>query len=163
MEKVWFRRLEKKDYDNVYDLIEKASGHPFFSFDTTYFDKDTYFHLINQMEIRKLYIQYGIFYKDQLIGIVSLHDIDSDKSSGEYSIYLKQDYHHKGFAHKATTFILTEAFQRIGLHHVYLRVDSNNEMAIRFYERFGFVPSDLCEHKSTQGYKCYEISEDRLI
>ena len=162
MEKAYIRRLEKNDYDDVCNLIENDDKPSFFSFDATYYTKDIFFHLINQMEIAKRSMQYGIFHKDQLVGVVSLHDIDAKEKSGEYSIYLKPDYQHKGFASQATTFILTEAFERMKLHHVYLRVDLNNETAIRFYERFGFVPCKSQGNKAEHGFLCYEMTEDRL-
>jgi len=161
MSKIYIRRLEKKDYGLVHALAESTNDHPFFPLEPSRFEKDAYFFLINRMNTVKKEIHGGVFDCNALIGIVSLHDIDSEKRSGEYSIYLKPAYHHRGVAAEATTFILKEAFETFSLGLVYLRVDSGNEAAIRFYERFGFerTASDV---DGADDFLWYRITADKL-
>jgi len=75
---------------------------------------------------------------DEYLGTISLKDIDLENMTAEYAITTRMKAHGKGVAYKATGLILEKAFNEIGLHKVYLNVFSNNEPAIRLYEKAGF-------------------------
>ena len=75
---------------------------------------------------------------DEYLGTISLKDINLENMTAEYAITTRAKAQGKGIAFKATGLILTKAFEEIGLHRVYLNVFSDNEKAIRLYERAGF-------------------------
>ena len=75
---------------------------------------------------------------DEYLGTISLKDIDLENRTAEYAITTRLKAHGKGIAFYATGLILTKAFEDIGLHRVYLSVFSDNEAAIKLYERAGF-------------------------
>ncbi len=92
---------------------------------------------------------------DEYLGTVSLKDINWDNMTAEYAITTREKVHGKGVAFKATGLILRKAFKEYGLHRVYLNVFSDNEAAIRLYERAGFrYEGEFREHiKMGEEYK----------
>lgn len=104
---------------------------------------------------------------DEYLGTISLKDIDLDNGTAEYAITTRKKAHGKGIAFKATGLILTKAFEEVGLHRVYLNVFSNNEAAIRLYERAGFkFEGEFREHLKIDGkymnWKWYGILDDEF-
>lgn len=77
--------------------------------------------------------------KDEYLGTVSLKDINLTHRNAEYAISLRQKARGKGIAVWATREILRIAFEKLGLERVYLNVFSDNERAVRFYEKTGFI------------------------
>ena len=77
---------------------------------------------------------------DEYLGTVSLKNIDLENGNAEFAIVTRKEAHGKGIGHEATILLLKKAFNEIGLQRVYLNVFSNNDAAIRLYERCGFRP-----------------------
>lgn len=75
---------------------------------------------------------------DEYLGTVSLKNIDTGNKTAEFAIILRKKAQGRGIAYNATKLILKKAFEDIGLRRVYLAVYSNNEAAIRLYEKSGF-------------------------
>ncbi len=75
---------------------------------------------------------------DEYLGTISLKEIDLENRNAEYAITTRRKVHGKGIARIATGLILKKAFEEYGLHRVFLNVLSDNEPAIRFYEKCGF-------------------------
>lgn len=71
-------------------------------------------------------------------GTISLKNIDHSKGDAEYAIALHPDAIGTGAAYDASKEMMQTAFQELGLKSVYLNVMSENQRAIRFYEKFGF-------------------------
>lgn len=75
---------------------------------------------------------------DEYLGTISLKNIDLINRNAEYAVVIRKVAQGKGVACKATILVLNKAFEELGLHRVFLSVLSNNEAAIRLYERCGF-------------------------
>lgn len=73
------------------------------------------------------------------LGTISLKSVDLVSSNAEYAINLRKCAQGKGIAAWATKEILRIAFEEFGFHRVYLNVLSDNQKAIRLYEKCGFV------------------------
>ena len=76
--------------------------------------------------------------KDEYLGTVSLKSIDLDNMTAEYAIAVRKKARGRGVATAATFDVLKKAFSDYGLNRVYLNVFSDNEPAIKLYERCGF-------------------------
>ena len=77
--------------------------------------------------------------EDEYLGTISLKGMDLKNKTAEYAISTRMCAHGKGIAKKATGLVLKKAFEDYALHRVYLNVLSDNEAAVRLYERCGFV------------------------
>lgn len=76
---------------------------------------------------------------DVLIGFVALHSIEWNNRAGLLSIGIGEaEYRGKGYGSDALRLIVRYAFDELNLERVGLDVISNNEAAIRAYERAGF-------------------------
>ena len=76
----------------------------------------------------------------QLIGIVSLTQIDHLNQCAEFSIMIgEKTYWGKGFGRQATEMCLKHAFEELNLYRVYLSVRADNETALALYLKSGFV------------------------
>ncbi|MEG1011498.1 MAG: GNAT family protein, partial [Ruthenibacterium sp.] len=74
------------------------------------------------------------------IGSVYLRDIDSENHKAELGVFIGDNTARgKGYGTLAIEKLLEYAFTNLKLHKVFLRVFKKNEIAIRSYEKTGFV------------------------
>jgi UDP-4-amino-4,6-dideoxy-N-acetyl-beta-L-altrosamine N-acetyltransferase len=77
---------------------------------------------------------------DKPLGSVYVRDIDTMHKKGEYGIFIGEDTARgKGIGTAAARLMIRYSFDTLGLHKIYLRVFADNEVAIRSYEKAGFV------------------------
>ena len=99
----------------------------------------TWFETIQQ---RNDVVLFGIrlLKDDKLIGSCQLHSINWIHRSAELQIRLGDPAERgHGYGTEATRLLLDFAFKDLNLHRVYLYVFSTNTIAIRLYEKVGFV------------------------
>ncbi len=88
----------------------------------------------------KSQVVYAIRLKADLVGIVSLHQIQQYQRKSLFGIYLGDSVHHsKGVGFVATCLILDFAFNGLDFRKVSLEVVESNQSAINLYERIGFM------------------------
>lgn len=80
---------------------------------------------------------------DEYLGTISLKNISNKNKNAEYAIVTRKKAQGTGVAKVATKEIRRYAFEELGLHKVYLNVLQENERAIRFYEKCGFVKEGI--------------------
>lgn len=114
------RRMSDYTIDDVLAFIKKAAFP-----DVVSTGADLHFAIADQAD-------------DRYLGTVSLKNIDTENKNAEFAIVTRKAAHGKGIGHEATILALKKAFNELGLQRVYLNVFSNNEPAIRLYERCGF-------------------------
>lgn len=87
----------------------------------------------------------------QQVGSVFLKAIASDKSDGEFGIFLGEAGRGRGFAKEATMLLLEHAFETLGLMKVHLAVYSDNIAGIKAYKNAGFIEMPELEAEGTDG------------
>ena len=136
------RELERKDlseinkWRNDFDLVA-CLGAPFRFINEEVDEKwyDAY------MSNRNGNIRCAIVFEDndRILGLVSLIDIDYIRRSAIFNIMVgRNENYGKGIGTYATKEMLRHAFYNMNLHRIELTVLSNNERAIRLYEKVGF-------------------------
>ncbi len=105
---------------------------------------------------------------NQYLGTVSLKNLDFENGNAEYAIIIRKNVQGLGIAHSATELILKKAFLEIGLNRVYLSVYSNNDSAIKLYERCGFVyegefREHFCIGGERVGWKWYGLLKEEYL
>lgn len=83
---------------------------------------------------------------DEYLGTISLKNIDLNSRHAEYAISTRKKAHGKGIAKCATGLLLKKAFNEYDLNRVYLSVLADNSVAIRFYEKCGFIPEGVARN-----------------
>jgi RimJ/RimL family protein N-acetyltransferase len=77
--------------------------------------------------------------EEDLIGFVSLHDIEWNNQNGELSVGIWDPaYQDRGYGSEALQLILNYAFYEINLFRVGLTVIASNARAIHVYQKHGF-------------------------
>jgi RimJ/RimL family protein N-acetyltransferase len=104
------------------------------------YEKETEFYQTTVMGRNNLVLAIVDKEGDQHIGNIGIHEIDWVKSIGGYGIIMgRKDYWGKGYAEEATRLILDYAFCRLGIRKIRLVVHEKNEVAIKLYQKVGFV------------------------
>lgn len=104
---------------------------------------------------------------DEYLGTISLKNVDLTSKNAEFAISLRKKAQGKGIGTKAIHKILNLAFHNFGLQRVYLNVLSENERAIRLYEKCGFVyegefRNHLCLRGEYKSLKWYSILQEEF-
>lgn len=74
------------------------------------------------------------------VGSTYLRDIDKHNKKAEFGIFIgEEDARGRGIGTVSTKLILEYGFKKLGLHKIFLRVFSNNNSAIKSYEKAGFI------------------------
>lgn len=105
------------------------------------FTVESHCHWIETMVNTGKAVQFMICEKDGMrpVGSVYFRDIDREKKEAEYGIFLgEDDALGKGYGTEAGVLAVEHAFSRMGLERLILRVFTDNEAAVRSYQRAGF-------------------------
>lgn len=73
-----------------------------------------------------------------LVGMTFLKNISFIHRSAEFAILIDENQSGRGYGTAACLETLSFAFRKLGLHRVYLKVRSDNEAAVKLYQRCGF-------------------------
>ena len=85
-------------------------------------------------------------------GSVSLTWIDSEHRQGEIGFILDPAQHGNGYATEAARGLLRVAFEELGLHRIYGRLDARNTASARVLERLGMRrEAHLVENEYVKG------------
>jgi len=76
---------------------------------------------------------------DQLIGSISIHNIDHLNRNAFLGIFIGDEEHRgKGYGAEAVRLLLEYSFKSLNLHNIMLTVHADNFAAIACYKKFGF-------------------------
>lgn len=137
------RRLEEKDAEGMLEWKRDPEMQKGFRFNGNEKDMDSVLGFIRQANVQLIHgkdIHFAIVNeKDEYLGTISLKNISLTDRKAEYAISLRRRAQGQGVATEATNEVLKLAFESYKLERVYLNVLSDNDRAIRLYERIGFV------------------------
>lgn len=143
MKRIRLRALSSSDmektleWNNQEDISNLYSGHPFpvnIEMEKKWYEKI----LCSNFPLTVFGIEF--IETKTLIGITVLKNINMIHRNAEFAIYIgDNEFTGKGLSKDATLETLNFAFNKIGLHRVYLKVLSENTKAISLYEKTGFL------------------------
>lgn len=82
---------------------------------------------------------FGIYLKEKLIGVISLHKIDLGNKSAEIGYWLDKKHNGKGIITKSCKVLINHAFDEMKLNSVRILCASENKRSRAIPEKFGFV------------------------
>lgn len=81
----------------------------------------------------------GIFYNDELVGVISFNTIDSLNRCAEIGYWLGQSYQGKGIITRATKALIDYGFSTYQLNRIEIQCASKNKKSQSIPERLGFT------------------------
>ena len=147
MSKITLRALTEADMEltlrwhNSDDIKLNYAGHPFpvnREMEKKWYDRILYENIPVTV--------FGIEITDskELVGLVMLKGISLINRSAEFSIYIGDEKNRgKGYAAEATREAIRFAFDKIGLHRLWLCVMAENAAAVKLYESAGFIKEGI--------------------
>lgn len=142
---VYLRKITVEDTEQVLSWRNSTQVKAYFIFQDEITTEDHLNWLKSKVDTGKV-DQFIIVEKAsaQPIGSVYLQDIDYCHKKAEYGIFIgEQNLQGKGYGTIVAKLMIDYAFDKLGLHRVYLRVLESNERAIRSYEKAGFKKEAL--------------------
>ena len=106
-------------------------------------DRDAASKLISQIHAdwkRRLILKWGIARRldDQLIGSLTLFNLDFNHRRAEIGYALGREHWRQGYMNEALMALLKYAFEDLNLHRIEADVDPRNGASIRTLEKLGF-------------------------
>lgn len=97
----------------------------------------------------------GITETGKEIGSVYFRDIDREKKTAEFGIFIGEERNgRKGYGSEALALAIKYAAEQMHMRKIFLRVLANNEKAIRIYEKNGFCvikEEEICLPEGKKG------------
>lgn len=147
------RSLEPKDAELMLEWMKDEEINQYFRFQSDAVTPESINDFITSSSSCKSNKHYAIVDdNDVYLGTISLKNIDMNNFNAEYAIALRKAAIGKGVAREATIEILNNAFEYFKLNKIYLNVIADNERAIKFYEKMGFIlEGEFMEHLYIKG------------
>lgn len=137
------RRLQREDCEGMLEWMHDIETAEYFRADMLNKTEADILEFIEQSDLVLTdgkSIHYAIAGdKNEYLGTISLKKINLRDRNAEYAISLRKMMRGKGVGYIATKEILRLAFDEFDLEKVYLNVLTDNERAIRLYEKCGFA------------------------
>lgn len=146
------RPLEKKDAEGILEWMKNPDINCYYRFNPEEVTKESVIKFIeNSMTEENKHFAI-VNELDEYLGTISLKNIDLTNKSSEYSIGLRESAIGTGAAAFASKELFRIAFKELELNKVYLNVLSDNQRAIRFYNKIGFeFEGEFKEHFNIRG------------
>jgi diamine N-acetyltransferase len=134
------RRLQEKDAPYMFEWMKDCRVNRYFRFVPDDITMKSVIEFISYSNEKSNSYNFAITDDEDIyLGTVSLKNVDMVSKNGEYAIALRICAQGKGAGKFATQSILSFAFNELQLERVYLNVLSDNEHAIAFYKKCGFI------------------------
>lgn len=141
MSNVYLRLMTEEDTDLIVSWRNKEIVRKNFIFQEL-FTKEIHEEWISTMINTGKVVQMIICEKslDKPIGTTYLRDIDVRHNKAEFGIFIGEESAlGKGYGTEAAKLMVDYGFRKLNLHRIFLRVFAENLVAIRSYEKVGFV------------------------
>lgn len=137
------RMLKANEAEHLFSIIEQSRTSlrkwlPWV--DDTKTSKDSLNFILHSFELyaNRHGLNAGIFYHDELIGMVSLNQFDWTNRIGYIGYWLSEDFQGKGIMTHAVQALIDEAFNHFELNKVEIRAAIRNEKSRAIPERLNF-------------------------
>jgi ribosomal-protein-serine acetyltransferase len=87
--------------------------------------------------------EYGIYADEELVGNVSLYNVNKSHGRAGIGYWVSQDYEGQGIVHRAVDLLIENAFMNLGLHKLTISCAVNNEHSAQLAKKLGFVEEGL--------------------
>lgn len=143
-EKTKLKMLDLRDSEQVFDLTIRSKDTlkewlPFIDFTKTVSDTENFIKSTMKQFSENNGIQAGIWYEDNLAGVIGFHKIDWNNKSTSIGYWLGDAYVGHGLMTKSVKAFVDYALIDLGLNRVEIRAAVENKKSRAIPERLGFT------------------------
>ena len=143
MGKVTLKDFSSIELDSTFDWFKDAELKKYFLFRRE-LTKESHLNWFNSYKDDSTQKIFAIYHDNYHCGNCGLKNIDNINLKAELWIYLgDKEQRGKGISKAATKKLLAYCFEEISLHKVYLHVAAFNTIAIKLYEKLGFIEEGI--------------------
>lgn len=106
---------------------------------------------IREAAHRRLFCFVIITEQQEIIGNVTLKNLDWSVPKGELSYFIDQDHLRKGFTSTAVAWVVKHAFEKLSLEKLYVKIAPDNTASQKTVLRNGFVKEGLLRREYRTG------------
>lgn len=161
---IGLRKLTNKDALGMLEWLNDKDISRHFSFNVRKHSIEDVYAFIQKSSIDEHNLHLAIVDENDIyLGTISLKNIDYANKHAEYAIVVRKTGHGKGIGYQASQLLIQMAKQELNLHKIYLNVLVTNLVAIRFYERIGFVQRGIFKEHLYLGEQFKDLFYYELI
>jgi ribosomal-protein-serine acetyltransferase len=134
----------EEDTEAVFNLVEKNRDHlkPWLPWvDGTLTPEDSKKYIVGELENfkNKKTADFGIFYKEKLIGSMGFNKIDLINEKAEIGYWIDSDYEGKGIITKCVTAIINYGFNELNLNRIEIKCSALNKRSAAIPKKLSFT------------------------
>ncbi len=162
MESHSIRPLNRKEYKALFQLIDQNRDHLRRYFPITLSNANTlrdtkrYVKSLLEKLARKELFPLGVYYQEQLIGMVYIKNIDWRVPKCELGYFISQAQEGKGLMTKTLELATSYCFEELKIMKIFLRISPDNLASLAVARKSGFEKEGLLK-------KEFRIETDELI
>lgn len=134
----YFRPVEPADERRLYALANEAATRPYFkrAWPITETNERRYIEQSSTDHTKQVFAIANT--KNELVGVMSLHDIDQQSRKAETGAMLSAGVRNRGLGQQAKMVLLYHAFMVLNLRHITSRVIAFNERSYAYSQKCGY-------------------------
>ena len=135
--------LEERHAQELYDLVDANRSHlrawlPWVDYERSVQDSKAFIKSALGQFASNEGFQLGIWYREQLAGVIGYHPINWSNRNVEIGYWLAQAFEGKGLMTRACRTLVTYAFDELGLNKVVIACATGNRRSCAIPQRLGF-------------------------
>lgn len=135
--------LEERDAEALFAIVSTNRAYlgewlPFVQFTQSSSDSKSFIKSALQQFANSDGFHCGIWYNNQLVGVIGLHYIDSLNEKTSIGYYLAEDYQQYGIMTKCTQYLVNYCFEELKLNRVEISAAVNNVKSQNIPKKLGF-------------------------
>jgi ribosomal-protein-serine acetyltransferase len=143
-EEILLKIFEMDDADILFDLVESNRSYlrewvPWVDTNVTIKDSQAFIKSSEEQHSRNFGFQCGIWFRNQLVGVIGFFPIDWLNRNVEIGYWISQKHQGLGIVTKSCRAMVKYAFDEFLLHRVQIRCATGNNRSCAIIERLGFV------------------------
>lgn len=158
--------------DKLFELTDKNRNHigkmlPWIDGVKTVDDTIEFIKDFQKQETEKSGIVFGIWYQDNLIGVIDFHKINNKEKNAQIGYWIDEDYQGKGIVTKACEMLVKYGFNVLNLNRLEIHCSTENPKSANIAKRLGFVKEGVLRestilHGKFQDMELYSLLKNEV-
>lgn len=140
--------LEQHDASQLFHLIDSNRDYlaeflPFVKYTKKVEDSKNFIHRALQQFARGDGFHCGIWFNNELIGVIGLHYLDLVNQKTSIGYYLAEDFQNKGIMTKCTQALIRYVYEVYDINRIEIRMSTKNKKSRAISIRLGFTQEGI--------------------